>query len=726
MESDRYETMFLLFTLAVIVEGSSPRAQGNCLNGGVEDERSNLCYYLGGVREDPNKIIGIKEYAVTWIEAESECEKLNGHLAEINDDRTWSFVKELPILTMAKDLVWIGLYRNTTTRDLTWTAGDKLASFRSNHWAAGQPTDRDKYDCVNLKLRDASNSIDRRNAAWSMDRCNRKFPYLCQAPADEVQKCPDKYVASGDYCWRVVEDELNYNDAQDFCYYDRGGIVAEAYNQVITDSMINAIGLSTNIQNDEFWLGLCYSQDKDWSWYLSHTTTTSYSKWVMGEPSVKGTTDNCAIGQVSTALSSIGWSAVPIDVEKKFVCQIRQGRVCPGGWVMHGDKCFKWFIGGHFWRSWFGAHDYCADIGAKILVVKDPEIQHYIAAHHANLQRDGVSGYWLGARAEDAHGKDGFVWIDGYPLRYQEFSDKTDQVEGEECVMAATTDSHGNWEAVGCNQQHAFVCTVAVGGLIHIPEDDDYRCDEGWHYWQDEFTHKENCYKITRNPQPQLTAQRQCEKENARLVSIENEAENDFVMTLMHASTLQGFSGDVWIGMKVEQDGRTENAILPGEWRDGLPVNFQNWAPGMPKYAGNRFEGDCVGMYGLDNTANVGKWANKNCLLIDKRGVCKKQAKYDPNAPTPPPIIIHPDEELNEKMCGSTDWAYLTETKKCYHFISAARSSTMQRGYCEDMGGKGVSVNSPEENEALGKILELDPVRIHSRQIMIFELLVAV
>ena len=82
--------MWLVITLIGVIN-CSPYAQGNCLNGGIEDERSNLCYYLGGVREDPDKIIGIKEYAITWIEAESECEKLNGHLAEINDDRSVLF-----------------------------------------------------------------------------------------------------------------------------------------------------------------------------------------------------------------------------------------------------------------------------------------------------------------------------------------------------------------------------------------------------------------------------------------------------------------------------------------------------------------------------------------------------------------------------------------------------------------------------------------------------------
>ena len=220
----------------------------------------------------------------------------------------------------------------------------------------------------------------------------------------------------------------------------------------------------------------------------------------MGEPVIKGQISNCATGQISTKQSTIGWYSEPTDQEKKFVCQIRQGRVCPGGWVMHGDNCFKWFVGGHYWRSWYGAEEYCTTIGAKMLTVKglvffclipyvheflilrsskinnlskkDPETQHYISAHHANLQRDGVSGYWLGARAEDAYGTSGFVWTDGYPIRYNEFSSKTEDATGEQCVMATTTNSHGNWEAETCNQQRAFVCIVGVGGLINIPEDE--------------------------------------------------------------------------------------------------------------------------------------------------------------------------------------------------------------------------------------------------------------
>ena len=54
-----------------------------------------------------------------------------------------------------------------------------------------------------------------------------------------------------------------------------------------------------------------------------------------------------------------------------------------------------------------------------------------------------------------------------------------------------------------------------------------------------------------------------------------------------------------WNLEKVEQEGKTETAIIPDRWLNGQMVSFQNWAPGLPKYTGNKWEGDCVGMYGL-------------------------------------------------------------------------------------------------------------------------------
>ena len=178
----------------------------------------------------------------------------------------------------------------------------------------------------------------------------------------------------------------------------------------------------------------------------------------------------------------------------------------------------------------------------------------------------------------------------------------------------------------------------------------------------------------------------------------------------MHATTANGFSGDFWIGMKVSQSG--SSAVIPEWWLDGqTAVKYENWASGMPAYKGDKWEGDCVCMYGLANTKNVGKWANKKCIAIDKRGVCKKKADYDPNAPTPPPIIIHPNEELNEEKCGSNDWLFIPETKKCYHFTRQRYTNTRHRKFCEEIGGKGASLNSPIENQQLQTFLKMDPVR---------------
>ena len=45
-------------------------AQGPCLNGGEYYQKNNKCYYMGGARLDPDKWIGLKDEAETWIQAE--------------------------------------------------------------------------------------------------------------------------------------------------------------------------------------------------------------------------------------------------------------------------------------------------------------------------------------------------------------------------------------------------------------------------------------------------------------------------------------------------------------------------------------------------------------------------------------------------------------------------------------------------------------------------------
>ena len=125
----------------------------------------------------------------------------------INDAQTWSFIKELPLLATVKDLVWIGL-RYDENKSFQWTSGETYSDFKSKHWAAGQPITRDKYDCTNLKLRDATGSLDRRNAAWSMDRCNRPFPFLCEVSADEEFGCLPGWEDGIDYCYKMPDEKL--------------------------------------------------------------------------------------------------------------------------------------------------------------------------------------------------------------------------------------------------------------------------------------------------------------------------------------------------------------------------------------------------------------------------------------------------------------------------------------------------------------------------------------
>ena len=117
-----------------------------------------------------------------------------------------------------------------------------------------------------------------------------------------------------------------------------GGVVAETTNQVMSDALFAVASGKIS----QMWLGLCYSSDEDWTWELSRANTDRYSSWTMGEPLIKGKETNCASGQVGAA--SIDWTSTPVDEERPFVCQIREGRVCPGGWIMHQVSIIRLYV----------------------------------------------------------------------------------------------------------------------------------------------------------------------------------------------------------------------------------------------------------------------------------------------------------------------------------------------------------------------------------------------
>ena len=100
------------------------------------------------------------------------------------------------------------------------------------------------------------------------------------------------------------------------------------------------------------------------------------------------------------------------------IFKAEEGMTCPDGWTKHEGQCYEFFAGGHYWRSWTGANELCTQMGANLINIKDKDIQAYITGHNVNLQRSGVSSYWIGL-SSDEHAI--YEWTDGSSMFYNEF-----------------------------------------------------------------------------------------------------------------------------------------------------------------------------------------------------------------------------------------------------------------------------------------------------------------
>eukprot|EP00058_Branchiostoma_floridae_P018558 XP_002604047.1 hypothetical protein BRAFLDRAFT_71663 [Branchiostoma floridae] len=118
-------------------------------------------------------------------------------------------------------------------------------------------------------------------------------------------------------------------------------------------------------------------------------------------------------------------------------------------------------------------------------------------------------------------------------------------------------------------------------------------CPSGWSEYNN------HCYKLMTDKISWDKANTKCEQQGAKLASVQNEDENNFVADVIRNA--KGFLRyHVWIGLKREPDGQFR-------WADGSLLSYTNWAPGKPDNDGflafGKGEG-CGVMYSKLSTSN--------------------------------------------------------------------------------------------------------------------------
>ncbi|XP_068950199.1 low affinity immunoglobulin epsilon Fc receptor isoform X1 [Petaurus breviceps papuanus] len=146
------------------------------------------------------------------------------------------------------------------------------------------------------------------------------------------------------------------------------------------------------------------------------------------------------------------WGKLQEEIEKLWTeFQRANGSICtncPENWQLFEKKCY--FFGKEP-KTWSQAKFACVSLQGRLVSIKSKEEQAFLT------QKANKKGSWIGLRDLDIEGE--FVWMDGSPLNYSNWSpgEPNNQGQGEDCV--AMRANNGRWNDANCRgQQESWIC----------------------------------------------------------------------------------------------------------------------------------------------------------------------------------------------------------------------------------------------------------------------------
>ncbi|KAM3864043.1 C-type mannose receptor 2 [Diretmus argenteus] len=313
-------------------------------------------------------------------------------------------------------------------------------------------------------------------------------------------------------------------------------------------------------------------------------------------------------GQWFHSCTSIGredghlWCATTYDYgkdERWGFCPVKRND-CEAFWDTDPltDSCYQFNFQATL--SWSEARISCQQQGADLLSITKLHEQTYING----LLTGYSSALWIGLNDLDTNG--GWQWADSSPLKYLNWEpDQPNHADEENCAVIRTGSS-GRWQNRDCTVALPYVCKKRPNATMDPfttdswSDDEKYECDVGWQAFQ------AGCYKITSELTDWNTAQKNCQKVEANLVSIHTLPELEFLVR-----NLKRDIEELWIGL------HDTDMQMDFQWTDHTPVIFTYWHPFEPNNFRNTQE-DCVTIWGPD-----GRWNDSPCNLT-LPSVCKK------------------------------------------------------------------------------------------------------
>ena len=500
-------------------------------------------------------------------------------------------------------------------------------------------------------------------------------------------RCPTGFKFRAKSCYKVYEEEMNFQQAQNECQKSGANLVSilssaeEATLRLLIRETID------DYYSFEVWIGMQVNRTRGENIHSSMTIDLLF--WLDGHPAFYNEFRRRSMylypGKSNVQCAThdrYWWELTSCDRKYPFVCKYdnqtnimkiekpKPNSYCPVKWKSLGTYCY-YFEEDE--KTWGKAVEFCMnkDPSASLITIEN-EMENKFVSYHLDEMKE--TSYWRDLEENDTRtGWMGFyrsrtnlthiIPVDGSDIGYENWEHawkpgKGSLIKEHRCAAIMPGLDYGEWKWDDCRSQRKYVCKMPRILLDLSEESNTTRCPEKgiWVKWES------YCYMFL--PDEFLTwsqAISKCksyDEDNIWMdlttASIHSLQENIFIKENMFSRTKLPFHRSFWIGLK------TEGTVK--SWSDGSTVSYKNLED---EYDWRWIRKDRIECGKMD--IDFGTWESRHCEIAYGT-VCKTKARKHKslasisNFATPSSTALNNKKTFTEGTTSTIVTTKVTET----------------------------------------------------------------
>ncbi|KAM4717477.1 C-type mannose receptor 2 [Anableps anableps] len=628
------------------------------------------------------------DHRTTWEQAQRICSWFDSSLASVHSAEEQAFLANT-LSKMVKSEVdswWLGLHTYENDGRFRWSDHSVL-NYVSWELGRPQPVSRDRK-CIHMSASKGD---------WADRKCHSDLPYICKrvnvtgtipptpSSPHPPSGCPNGWSFYQHKCFKVFESHrVTWSAAKLKCESQRSvlAVVASHLDQAFITTLLK------NFSSD-LWVGLT-SDSKGHFWWTK-TGLLSYTNWAPGEPVDNSgphhnkTPGNCVVMIHGNPERKAGmWASRACEMGNNgFICQKQPDQGLPPAPTLIPASLSKPVeLGGVTYRvvqkrlDWIGALYLCESLNGTLAIVNDPYQQAYLTLLINSVhQQAWISLYNYGGQS--------FTWL-GEEVKYSNWKDgEPNQMAG--CGHMTTT---GQWTMTPCDAKlEAAICQINDKPVTHqwIHPGLCPRSVGEWAW----VPFRNHCYafnlQLLKLQQDALTS---CKKMGAELLSILDEAENNFIWE--HIQSYAEQAHGAWLGISMK-----ERRLV---WNEDTEMSFTNWEARNVAFSVLSIN-SCFWIQ-----SNSGRWKPGSCRNLTHGVICKRPRGASMSSATldvdhlPTLIVVIVTALVLVLLIATVIYLYRRRTAGSRGSFEGARYSRTNSGL-DEQAEKNILVSDMELNE---------------------------